>query len=279
MTKFNLQKDLIFFDLEATGLSVVKDRIVQIAMIKYTSDGREEEFETLVNPGVPISPEAYTVHGISSKDVANKPTFQQLGNKILDFIGNADLAGYNSDRFDIPMLMEEFSRVGLRLDMSVRRTIDVQRIFYKMEPRTLSAAYKYYCGAVLENAHDALVDVKATASILAGQIKMYEGQDYEDKDGKIVQTPVRNDVKALSEFTNDLKFLDATQKIKVNEKGEAVFSFGKHINRPVGEALYNDRQYYNWMLEKEFSTQLKEIIKSLVKEYEKSRLDANAAGK
>lgn len=273
---FKLKKDLVFFDVEATGLSVVRDRIVQIGMVKYRPDGEVVEYERLINPGVPISEEAYRVHGISSADVANKPTFQQIGQEIRDFIGEADLAGYNSDRFDIPMLMEEFYRAGIPFDMESRRSIDVQRIFYKMEPRTLTAAYRFYCGKTMENAHDALVDVRATAEVLMGQIEKYEGVDFEDGDGNITPEPIQNDVKVLSEFTNDLRFLDATQKIRLNEDKVPVFSFGKYINKPVGEALYKDRQYFNWILEKEFSSQVKQLVKRLVKDYEK-QLDNNSA--
>ena len=159
---FKLERDLIFFDLEATGLNVIRDRIIQIAMIKFFKDGREpEELSMLINPGIPISEEAMQVHGITPKDVANKPVFQQVADKIYEFIGNADLAGYNSNRFDIPMLMEEFARIGMEFDISRRRTIDVQRIFYKMEPRTLKAALKFYCEEDMEDAHDALADVKS----------------------------------------------------------------------------------------------------------------------
>ena len=267
---FNLSKDLIFFDIEATGLSVVRDRIVQIALIKY-SPGQEkpEEFETLINPGIPISEEAFKVHGISASDVANKPTFQQISQKLLDFIGDADLAGYNSSRYDIPMLMEEFARVGVDLDMSTRRTVDVQRIFYKMEPRTLSAAYRLYCGKTMENAHDALVDVRATAEVLMGQLDRYEGVDYEDGDGFVTKAPIQNDIQALHDFTNDFRFLDATQKLKLNDAGEVVFNFGKYMNQAVGKALWNDRPYYHWILEKEFSSQVKQMVKRLFKEYER----------
>lgn len=266
---FNLKKDLVFFDLEATGLNVVRDRIVQIGMVKYTPNGEVIEYERLINPGIPIAEEAYKVHGISSADVANQPTFQQVSQEIMDFIGDADLAGYNSDRYDIPMLMEEFHRVGMTLDMDVRRTIDVQRIFYKMEPRTLDAAYRYYCDKKMENAHDALVDVRATAEVLKGQIEMYEGRDYVDKDGQVHPAPVKDDVKSLSSFTNDLRFMDATQKIRMNEENVPVFNFGKYANQPVAEILYKDRQYFHWILDKEFSSQVKQLVKRLVKEYEK----------
>jgi len=269
---FKLERDLIFFDIESTGLNVIRDRIMQIALIKYFANGNEpEELEMLINPGIPISEEAYNVHGIGPKDVANKPTFLQVSKQLLDFIGDADLAGYNSNRFDVPLLMEEFARVGIDFSMDKRRAIDVQRIFYKMEPRTLSAALKYYTGKQIENAHDALADVRATIDVLKGQMTRYEGVDLVDGDGEVIPNPVRNDMQALHEFTNDLNTIDATQRLKYNADGVVVFNFGKHIGKPVAETLYKDQQYYNWILNKEFSHQVKQIVKRLFKEYEKEQ--------
>ncbi len=271
--EFNLERDLCFFDIEATGLNVVKDRIMQIAIIKYFANGKApEELSMLINPGIPMSMEAFGVHGISPKDVANKPTFQQVADKIYRFIGDADIAGYNSNRFDIPMLMEEFARVGLDFDVEKRRLIDIQRIFYKMEPRTLKAAYKFYCKKNLESAHDALADVRATVDVFKGQLELYKDEEYEDEDGGITK-PIKNDIKALHEFTNDQKFIDVTQKLKYNEKGEIVFSFGKYMGKPVAESLTKDKQYYHWIMEKEFSVQVKQTVKKLMKEYEKSMRD------
>jgi len=179
--KFNLDKNLVFFDIESTGLNVLKDRILQIALIKFTREKEEPvELHMLINPGVPISEEAFAVHGISNEMLRTKPTFAQVAEEIFSFIGDADLAGYNSDRFDIPMLMEEFHRVGIQLDISRRRLLDVQKIFYKMEPRTLKAAYKLYCNKDLEDAHDALAEVQATVDVLKGQIQRYENVDYID---------------------------------------------------------------------------------------------------
>ncbi|MCI4650054.1 3'-5' exonuclease [Phaeodactylibacter sp.] len=266
---FNLDRDLIFFDLEATGLSVVRDRIIQIAMVKYPKKGGEpQELSMLINPGIPISEEAMEVHGITPKDVANKPTFQQVAEEIHNFIGNADLAGYNSNRFDIPMLMEEFDRVGIEFSIDNRRTIDVQRIFYKMEPRNLKAAVRFYCNKEMENAHDALADVYATIDVFKGQLEKYRGVDYEDDDGNITPTPVTNDMQVVHDFTNDLRYVDATQKMKYDIDGSIVFSFGKYNGKPVGETLSKDKQYFNWILNKEFSSQVKQIVKRLVREYE-----------
>ena len=268
--KFNLDRDLCFFDVESTGLNVIRDRIVQIAIIKYPKNGEDPlEFVELINPGIPISPEAMSVHGLTPDILRNKPTFQQIGKQIFDFIGNSDLAGYNSNRFDVPILMEEFARIGLELDMSKRRTIDVQRIFYKMEPRTLSAAYKYYTGNKMQNAHDALEDVRATIDVLKGQLEMYKDTDIEDQDGTILEKPVKNDMKVLHDFTTDSNMIDATMRLKYNHEGVIVFNFGKYNGQPVAKVLAEDKQYYNWMLNKEFSSQVKQLIKKIVKEHYK----------
>ncbi|HMX41464.1 MAG TPA: 3'-5' exonuclease [Saprospiraceae bacterium] len=263
----NLDRDIVFFDVETTGLNVIRDRIVQLAMVKLRKKGGPpEEFCTLINPGIPISEESMAIHGITPKDLANKPTFRQLAQKIWDFIGDADLAGYNSNRFDVPMLMEEFARVEMEFDVSKRRLLDVQRIFYKMEPRTLKAAYRFYCQQELTDAHDALADVRATMDVLYGQIAMYEGKDLLEEDGTVVPAPIRNDVQALYDFTNDLNFLDATQKLKVQMDGTVVFNFGKYAGQPVLEVLKKERNYGYWILEREFSSQVKQIIKGMMKE-------------
>jgi DNA polymerase-3 subunit epsilon len=263
----NLDRDLVFFDVETTGLNVVRDRIIQIALVKLFKNGQpQEELSMLINPGIPISEEAMQVHGITPKDLANKPVFAQVAQKIWDFIGHADLAGYNSNRFDVPMLMEEFARVGMEFDVSKRRLIDVQRIFYKMEPRTLRAAYRFYCQRELEDAHDALADVQATLAVFKGQIRTYEGKDLLDEDGNVVPAPIKNDIQALHSFTNDLNFLDATQKLRVQADGTVVFNFGKYMGQPVKEVLKKERNYGVWIQEKEFSSQVKQIIRQMMKE-------------
>ena len=268
--KFNLKRDIVFFDIESTGLNVVRDRIVQIALIKYLKTGGEPlEMELMINPGIPISQEAMDVHGITPDMVKNKPTFAQVGQKIYDFIGDADLSGYNSDRFDVPILMEELSRMGLVLDMTKRKSIDVQKIFYKMEPRTLKAAYKLYCNKELKDAHNALADVRATADVLKGQIQKYEGVDYYDGDGFKTDAPIKNDIDALHEFTADFSVVDVTMRLKRNKQGEIIFNFGKYINQSVIEVLKRDYNYYQWILEKDFSSQVKQIVKNLMKPYGK----------
>ena len=271
MMNITLDKPLVIFDLEATGLHVIRDRIVQIGMIKYVPGSDVgEELNMLVNPGlVPISEEAFGVHGISAADVANKPTFPQIAEKLFRFIGDADLAGYNSDRFDIPLLMEEFFRAGVDFNLKNRRTIDVQKIFYKMEPRTLTAAYKFYCGKTLEMAHDALADVRATADVLIGQIERYEGVSHGEGDD-LIEQPIRPDVAALSEFTTNKQILDATQRLKYDQNGVVVFNFGKYMGKPAGETMYKDKGYFDWIQNKEFSVQVKQITRELVDAYAKS---------
>lgn len=269
---FNTDRDLVFFDIESTGLNVMKDRILQIALIKYPKGSSvPEEFSTLINPGIPISEEAYAVHGISNEMVRNKPTFSQLADKIFQFIDNADLSGYNSDRFDIPMLMEEFARCGMSFDVDKRNLIDVQKIFYKMEPRTLKAAYKLYCDGDLSDAHDALADTKATVEVLKGQIKKYSDADYVDGDGQITSKPIQNDIKKIAKFLADDNNLDVTQRLKLNTSRQVVFNFGKYSGQIVSEVFVQEPNYYHWMMEKDFSAQVKQIISTIWDDMKKKK--------
>ncbi len=266
-TELNLTRDLVFFDVETTGLNVLRDRILQIALIKYPKGGGEpKELSMLINPSIPIAPDAMAIHGITPKDLANKPTFGQVAQQLYDFIGNADLGGYNAARFDIPMLMEEFARVGLELDVTNRRIIDAQRIFYKMEPRTLKAALRFYCQKELEDAHDALADVRATVDVFKGQLAYYDGKDLYQEEGKVIETPIKNDMQVLHDFTNDLNTVDVTNRLKYDHKGDIVFNFGKYQGQLVSEVLQKDKQYYHWIQEKEFSAQVKQIVKRSMKE-------------
>jgi DNA polymerase III subunit epsilon len=269
-TELNLTRDLVFFDVETTGLNVLRDRILQIALIKYPKGGGEPvELSMLINPSMPIAPDAMAIHGITPKDLANKPTFQQVAQQLYDFIGNADLGGYNAARFDIPMLMEEFARVGLELDVTNRRIIDAQRIFYKMEPRTLKAALRFYCQKDLEDAHDALADVRATVEVFKGQLAHYEGKDLYQEEGKVIETPIKNDMQVIHDFTNDLNTVDVTNRLKYDHNGGIVFNFGKYSGQLVSEVLQKDKQYYHWIQEKEFSAQVKQIVKRIMKENDK----------
>jgi DNA polymerase III subunit epsilon len=265
--QIQLTRNLVFFDLETTGLNIIRDRILQIALVRLHKDGTPPaELMLLINPGVPISEEAMAVHGIQPKDLANKPTFRQVAQQIWDFIGDADLAGYNSNRFDVPMLMEEFSRVGMDFTIEKRRLLDVQRIFYKMEPRTLKAAFRFYCGQEMVDAHDALADVRATIDVFKGQLTMYENRDLIDEEGNVVPAPIVNDVQVLHDFTNDLNFLDVTQKLKAQADGTVVFNFGKYMGQPVKEVFKKEPNYFHWMMEKEFTVQVKQLIQKIMRE-------------
>jgi DNA polymerase III subunit epsilon len=269
MLNIPLKRDLVFFDIEATGLNIMRDKIVQIGLIKYFKSGENpERFMSLVNPGIPISAEAMAVHGITPDMLRNQPTFQQISEKLYNFIGDADLAGYNSNRFDVPMLVEEFGRCGIEFNLEKRSLLDVQQIFYKMEPRTLKAAYKFYCEKELIDAHDAMADVEATVAVFQGQLERYQGVNYTDSDGNTIPEPIKPDIQALYQFTNDQKIIDVTQKLKLDHEGRVIFNFGKHEGKEVGPALSEDKQYYHWILEKEFSQQVKQMVKKLVTEYE-----------
>ena len=196
--KFNLTRPLVFFDLETTGLNVGKDKIVEISMLKAMPDGEEISRTELINPGMPIPDEVSAIHGITDEDVRDKPTFAEIADDLLAFIGDADLAGFNSNKFDVPLLVEEFLRCGRRFDLRNRYLIDVQNIFHKMEPRNLVAAYKFYCNSDLTDAHHASADTKATCEVLKAQLDRYDGVEYTDRHTKRTYVPVKNDVKAGS---------------------------------------------------------------------------------
>jgi DNA polymerase-3 subunit epsilon len=258
---FNLDKDLVFFDIESTGSDVVKDRIMQIALIKYPKDGGAPiEKEYLINPQYPIKAEALKVHGITVDQVRKQPTFKEYAVELYDFLEESDLAGYNSNRFDIPMLMEEFGRVGLNFSMKGRRLLDALQIFYKMEPRTLKAAYKFYCGEQLTDAHDAMADTRATAAVLWGQIQKYEGVDYIDGDDQITPAPIKNDVQALHDFINDKDQVDFTKRFVRNTDGVIVFNFGSN----KGEPAHKNPRTLQWIISKDFPAQVKNIAQNIL---------------
>lgn len=244
-----LKRPLAFIDLETTGTNVVSDRIVEIAILKVNPNGSKESKEWKVNPTIPIPAEVSKVHGITDEDVKNEPTFSQLVKEINAMLANCDLAGYNSNRFDIPLLIEEFSRAGMNLDLSNRKLVDVQNIFHKMEKRTLGAAYKFYCDKDLVNAHSAGADTAATYEVLMAQLDKYPD--------------LKNDVDALAQFTNMNKNVDLSGRIVFNEKGEEVFNFGKHKGKPVKDVFLQDQSYYDWMMKGEFATDTKNVITRL----------------
>ena len=251
-----------FFDLEATGLNIVTDRIVQIAMVKLHADGRsQQELEMKINPTVPISAEASSIHGLTNADLANEPTFAQVAQQLFEFIGEADLAGYNSNRYDVPLLQEEFYRAGLYLDTRSRRLIDAQAIFYQMEPRTLTAALKYYAGKEMENAHDALADVRATVDVFRGQLDRYRGETVMREDG----TQIRpfDSMDAVADFCKDDRFLDATRRLKWGTDGRPAFNFGKHAGKAVADVFDQEPGYLKWILSKDFSAEVKALVKAI----------------
>jgi DNA polymerase-3 subunit epsilon len=218
-----LHKPLAFFDLETTGITVGADRIVEISILKLMPDGSKSVLTKRVNPEIPIPEGASKVHGIYDKDVANEPTFKQVAPEISAFIGNADLAGYNSNKFDIPMLVDEFLRVEITFDMKGRRMVDVQNIFHKMEQRTLAAAYKFYCQKEIENAHSAEADIMATYEVFVAQLERYPD--------------LAKDVDGLHQFTAMTQNVDLAGRIVFNEKKEEVFNFGKHKGRYSGRSF------------------------------------------
>lgn len=270
--KLNLDKDLVFFDLETTGVSVSNDRIVQIGMIKYYSDGRKEEKNRLVNPTIPIPEEATAVHGITNEMVQEAPTFRQISKGIQSFIGNSDLCGFNSNRFDVPLLLEEFYRAGIDFDMTNRSSVDVWKIFQKMEPRNLKAAYKFYCNKELDGAHDAMNDIRATAEILESQLDIYKDANYEESDGRVEEKPIVNNMKKLHDFTNFKGQLDYSGRIVLNENSVPVFNFGKYQDQSVVDVLKHNPGYYSWFMKSDFSTDTKKVLEKIM---ESSRVKTN----
>ncbi|MBR1769440.1 MAG: 3'-5' exonuclease [Bacteroidales bacterium] len=257
--ELNLSKPIVFFDLETTGVNVGKDRIIEICMIKIFPDGREQEKTMRINPGVQISEYITELTGITNSDLADKPTFSQAADEIKEFIGDADLAGYNSNKFDVPLLMEEFLRAGTDFSLLGRNLVDVQNIFHKMESRTLVAAYKYYCKKDLLDAHSAAGDTRATLEVLKAQLDMYKDADYKDKDGRLSK-PVVNDMKELARFSKTNNWADLVGHIYLNDSCVECFNFGKHKDKPVAEVFKNEPSYYDWMMKSDFPLTTKEVI-------------------
>lgn len=247
--QLNLTKPLAFFDLETTGLNISKDKIIEIGILKIHSDQTEERYIKRINPGIPIPAESQAIHGISDADVKDCPTFEKVAREIKTFIGDADLAGYNSNKFDIPFLLEEFLRLGIELEMESRKFIDVQTIFHKMEQRTLSAAYKFYCGREIENAHSAEGDIVATFEILKAQLDKY--------------SDLKNDISFLSDFTqtDKAKKIDFVGRLALNDKNEICYNFGKHSGKTLKEVYVSEPGYHRWILDNEFPLYTKSIVK------------------
>lgn len=249
--KLNLKRPLAFFDLEATGTNVGSDRIVEISILKVMPDAKELVKTWRINPEMPIPLQTSLIHGIYDEDIAHAPTFTTLASEISAFIGDSDLAGYNSNKFDIPMLLEEFLRANVDFDMSNRKFVDVQNIFHQMEQRTLKAAYKFYCNADLINAHSAEADVRATYEVLLSQLDRYKDVEFESKQGE-KSKPVVNDVNALHDFTNMSKPVDFAGRLIYNDKNEVCFNFGKHKGKTTAEVFTAEPSYYAWMKQGDF---------------------------
>ncbi len=246
-----LKKPLAFIDLETTGVNITRDRIVEISIAKANLDGTVEIRTKKVNPTIPIPLESSLIHGIYDDDVANEPTFKQLARSMAQFLEGCDLAGFNSNRFDVPMLVEEFLRIDTSLfDIKNRKLIDVQRIFHLMEPRTLSAAYRFYCQKTLENAHSAEADTLATLEVLCAQVVRYDGVTIKDDTGN-EYAPVKNDMDELHKLTSNT-LVDFAQRMTLNKSGEIVFNFGKNAGRKVEDVLAREPQYYDWIMNSEF---------------------------
>lgn len=255
MHKLNLKKPLAFFDLETTGINIVRDRIVEISIVKAVPNGTLEILTHRVNPEMPIPLESSMVHGIYDEDVKDAPTFKKISKNVSAFLEGCDLAGFNSNRFDIPVLVEEFLRAGADFDTKNRRTVDVQRIYHMMEPRNLSAAYKFYCGKDLIGAHSAEADAMATYEILSAQVEKYEDALIPDDKGKDVKA-IKNDVAILHALTSS-KIVDFAGRMIFNNNDEEVFNFGKHNGKRVLDVLKAEPSYYEWILKSDFSLDTK----------------------
>ena len=247
--ELKLSKPICFFDLETTGVDITKDRIVEISILKVYPNGNKESKTWLVNPTIPIPKAASDVHGITDERVACEPTFKELAKQIHNMIKDSDLAGYNSDRFDIPLLAEEMLRAEVDFDLGNRVSVDVQTIFHKMEQRTLSAAYKFYCGKDLIDAHTASADTNATYEILKAQLDRYDS--------------LENNIKKLSEFTYRKQIADFAGFIGYNDKGEEIFTFGKHKGKRVEDIFDEEPGYFGWILGADFPLYTKKILTAI----------------
>lgn len=245
--QLNLKNPLVFFDLETTGINITKDRIVEISFLKVHPNGKEEVKSRRINPEMPIPPESTAIHGITDEDVKDCPTFKQIAKSLAEHLEGCDLAGFNSSRFDVPMLSEEFLRAGVDFDMSKRKFVDVQIIFHKKEQRTLEAAYKFYCDKTLENAHSAEADTIATYEVLKSQLDRYPD--------------LVNDVEVLSkEYSSFNNNVDFAGRMVFDEKGVEIFNFGKHKGKSVAEVLRKEPSYYSWMMDGDFPLNTKQML-------------------
>ena len=260
--KLNLTRPIAFFDLETTGIKVSTDRIVEICIIRVNPDQSTKTKTLRINPEMPIPFEVTAIHGITDEDVKDAPKFKEVAHELAQFLDNCDLAGFNSNHFDIPLLVEEFLRTGVDFELKGRRFIDVQNIFHKMEPRNLRAAYKFYCNKELMNAHSAEADTMATYEILLAQLDRYLDVSITDKKGE-QSVPVVNDIRALSEFSHATRNVDLIGHIVLNEKNIEVFNFGKHKGKAVGQVFRDEPSYYDWIMKSEFPLSTKKVVTSI----------------
>lgn len=263
--QLKLTKPIVFFDLETTGVQVGADRIVQICLLKVMPDGSETEKTHLIRPvddkgkTMHIPEESTAVHHITDAMVASERSFGEMAQEIADFIGDADLAGYNSNKFDVPLLVEEFLRAGVDFSVKDRHLVDVQNIFHRMEQRTLVAAYKFYCGKQLDGAHSADADTRATYEVLKAQLDRYDGVPFEDRDGKTTY-PVVNDMAALSQFTANMQWADLVGHIGYDKAHREIFNFGKHKGKTLEHVFQIEPAYYDWMMKAEFPLSTKQVV-------------------
>jgi len=249
MSQLSLKRPIVFFDLETTGTDHAKDRIVELAFVKLNPDGRRDSYVKRLNPGIPIPASVTAIHGITDEDVKDAQMFKHIAHDLYEWIKNCDLGGYNSSKFDLPLLAEEFLRAGINVDFTERHMIDVQQIFFKMEARTLSAAYSFYCNKTLENAHSAEIDILATIEVLEAQLDRY--------------TDLGTEVKGLHDFTNTEQYVDYARRILLKD-GQPVFNFGKYKGRKVEEIFTIEPQYYDWMMQADFSLHTKQKISEIL---------------
>lgn len=256
--QLQLKRPLIFFDIESTGLRIESDRIVEISLVKVFPDGHHEVKTRRINPEMPIPPESTAVHGITDEDVKNEPTFKQVAKSLAQMIVGCDIAGYNSNRFDVPLLAEEFYRAGVEVDFSKMRFIDVQVVFHKMEPRTLEAAYKFYCNQNLVDAHSAEADTLATYEVLKAQLDRYPDA-------------LENSVDFLANFTQQQHNVDLAGRLVYNEKEEPVINFGKYKGKSLYEVFASDMGYYDWVMNANFTEDTKHHFSRLYYQYRQEK--------
>ena len=277
--ELNLNKPIVFFDLETTGVQVGHDHIVELCLHKVMPGGHTDTLVYRIRPvdaqgrTVHIPEVTTAVHGIRDEDVKDMPTFAEIAPSLLEYIGDADLAGYNSNKFDVPLLVEEFLRAGIDFDLACRSLVDVQNIFHQMEQRTLVAAYRFYCNKELENAHSAAADTIATYEVLKAQLDRYDGVDYKDRSGK-VSRPVVNDIPALSRFTANSQWADLVGHIGYDAQHREVFNFGKHKGLPVEQVFDKEPSYYDWMMKSDFPLSTKKVITQIWQRSRQRKLDA-----